>query len=106
MRVILDECLPRKLGRYLVNHEVKTVQAMGWSSFTNGELLSKIDGHFDVFLTIDTSLFFQQNIEKLPFALVTLRANTNQLEDLEPLVPNILKALEDIQAGQVVKIGV
>ena len=77
---------------------------MGWSNLFNGELLILMQGKFDVFLTIDGSLVFQQSIEDLPFALIVLSASTNQLEHLEPLVPLKLDALENIQPGHVVNI--
>lgn len=81
-----------------------TVQQMGWSSKSNGELLALMQRKFDIFLTIDGSLVFQQNLKDLPFGLIELSASTNQLEHLEPLVPSILDALETIRPGQVVKI--
>ena len=77
---------------------------MGWSSLSNGELLALIQKKFDVFITIDGSLVFQQNLKDLPFGLIILSAPTNQLEHLEPLVPSILDALEAIRPGQVVNI--
>ena len=81
-----------------------TVQEMGWSSLSNGELLALMQTKFDVFLTIDGSLVFQQSLKDLPFGLIVLSASTNQLEHLEPLVPSILNALEKIQPGEIVNI--
>ena len=78
---------------------------MAWSSLTNGDLLNLIQGKFNVFITIDGSIVFQQHLKDLSFALIVLSAPTNQLEHLEPLIPSILKALETIQPGQVVNIS-
>ena len=72
---------------------------------TNGERLPLIADKFDVFLTIDSSLVFQQSMKDLPFAWIILAAKTNQVEDLEPLVPEILKAMDSIQPGQVVNVA-
>lgn len=56
MRVLLDECLPRKLGRLLVGHEVTKVQQAGWAGLVNGRLLQQIDGSHDAFITVDRNL--------------------------------------------------
>ena len=72
---------------------------------TNGERLPLIADKLDVFLTIDSSLVFQQSMKDLPFAWIIRAAKTNQLEDLEPLVPEILKAMDSIQPGQVVNVA-
>ena len=104
MRVLLDECLPRRLGRLLAGHEVQTVQGMGWSSASNGEILERMAPDFDALVTMDASLVFQQDVRKLPFSVIVLSAKTNQLEDLQPLVPDVLRALHTIRPGQVAKV--
>jgi predicted nuclease of predicted toxin-antitoxin system len=104
MRVLLDECLPRKLGRLLADHEVQTVQQSGWSSLRNGELLDRASHQFDVLITIDSSIPFQQNLDTTRMALVVLSAQTNRIEDVAPLVPQILDALQTIKPGDVVRI--
>lgn len=101
MRVILDECLPRKLGLLLTGHDVTTVQRAGWAGVVNGKLLALIAGHYDAFITVDQNLPAQQNAATLPFGIVVLRSPTNQLPDLQPLVPQILAALGKLQPGQV-----
>lgn len=101
MRVLLDECLPRKLGRLLVWHEVSTVPEAGWAGVTNGKLLARIAGQFDAFITVDQNLPAQQNTSALPFGIIVLRSRTNQLTDLAPLVPKILTALPTLTPGQV-----
>jgi hypothetical protein len=101
MRVMLDECLPRKLGLLLTGHTVITVAQAGWAGIGNGRLLALISGHQDAFLTVDQNLPAQQNTAKLSFGIVVLRAPSNQLSDLQPLVPQILSALGKLRPGQV-----
>jgi predicted nuclease of predicted toxin-antitoxin system len=102
MRVILDECLPRRLGRELTDHLVSTVPQAGWAGISNGKLLARIAGNYDAFLTVDKNLSAQQQTAALPFGVVVLRAPSNRLEDLQPLVSAILAALTDLQPGSVV----
>lgn len=90
MRVILDECLPRRLGARLSEHAVTTVPQAGWAGVTNGELLSRIEGKFDAFVTIDRNLPSQQRLAARSFGVVVLRAVSNRTEDLLPFVPDIL----------------
>lgn len=63
MRILLDECLPRKLKKDLIGHDVLTVPEMGWRGVKNGELLRRAKNSFDVFVTIDQGLQYQQNLE-------------------------------------------
>ena len=67
MKVLLDECVPRKLKREIANHEVVTVTEHGWSGIVNGELLKLAETEFDIFLTVDQNLSFQQNLKKLQY---------------------------------------
>ena len=101
MRVLLDECVDWRLGRELASHDVKTARQMGWTAVKNGELLGLASAHFDVFVTVDRNLFFQQDILSFPIAVVVLQARTNRLADLRPLVPRLLSALEARQPGTV-----
>lgn len=95
MRVLLDECLPARLGRELPGHEVETVPRAAWSGIKNGELLRLIvkSGKFDVFVTMDKSLPHQQRIKSLPLAVVILRAASNSFEHTRPLMPEFLRRL-------------
>lgn len=104
MRVLLDECLPRRLRRSLQGHEVITVVEAGWGGKLNGELLRAIAGKVDAFVTIDKNLTHQQNLKSITFGIVVLMAE-NRLASLLPLAPKILAALQDLKAGQVVKVG-
>ncbi len=101
MRVLLDECLPRRLGAELVGHTVTTVQRAGWAGLVNGALLAQIDGAFDAFITIDRNMPAQQRLNGRSFGVIVLRARSNRLQSLRPLVPEILAALETLSAGQI-----
>lgn len=102
MHVLLDECLPRRLAAELTGHLVSTVQQAGWAGVSNGKLLALIANHYDAFLTVDKNLPAQQKTAALSFGVIVLRAPTNQLSDLRPLVPQILTALATLQPGTVV----
>jgi hypothetical protein len=102
MRVILDECLPRRLGLELSGHLVSTLSYAGWAGTTNGELLVRIQGNYDAFITVDKNLPAQQDTSTLSFGVVVLRAFSNKLDDLKPLVRQILAALSSLRPGQVV----
>ena len=100
MRVVLDECLPKRLTGELRGHEARTVQQMGWSGISNGKLLSLLRGRFDVFITVDSNLAYQQNLSTLPVAVVVLRAPSNKMEDLRPLLPRLLATLAVVKLGE------
>ena len=99
MRVLLDECIDWRLGRELASHEVKTARQMGWTTLKNGELLALASAQFDVFVTVDRNLSFQQDIVSFSIAVVVLQARTNRLADLRPLVPSLLSAIEATPSG-------
>ncbi len=105
MRVLLDEDLPRRLGALLVGHEVSTVQRSGWSGVKNGKLLALAGLTFDVFLTMDGNLEFQQNLAALPVAVLVVAAVSNRMEHLVPLVPGILNELEHISPKSLQRVG-
>ena len=93
MRVLLDECLPKRLKREIVGHDVKTAPEMGWASKRNGELLALAVSEFDAFLTADRNLSYQQDVSAFDIAVVVLAARSNRLDDLRPLVPQLLELL-------------
>ncbi len=105
MKVLLNECLPRKLKHALSNHDVTTVPEAGWAGKKNGELLRLMAGAFDVFVTIDGNLHAQQNLSAHPVAFVLLRAAENTLATLKPLMADVEQALASIQPGHVVVVG-
>ncbi|MBM4256458.1 MAG: hypothetical protein FJ147_11265 [Deltaproteobacteria bacterium] len=105
MRVLLDECVPRKLRRELSRHEVKTVVEMQWVGTKNGALLRRAAAEFDVLLTVDQGIPYQQNLEGLSLAWVMLKAQSNDINDLRPLMPEVLRVLATIQPRQVVYVS-
>lgn len=96
MRILLDEDLPRRLGRLLTDHEAETVTRCGWSGVKNGKLLALAATKFDVFLTMDQNIEFQQNLATLPVAILVVEDVSNRIEHLQPLVPEILRELNHI----------
>ena len=105
MRVLLDECLPRRLRIELAGHEVSTVPEMGWAGVKNGELLQRAAGHFDVFLTVDGSIKYQQNVAALGIFVVALRGKQQRRYALMPLMPAVRDAFHDVEPGRIVEIG-
>lgn len=105
MRVLLDECLPKRLTRELRGHEARTVQQMGWSGISNGRLLSLIRGQFDALITVDSNLAFQQNLSTLPVAVVVLCAPSNKIEDIRPLLPSLLATLDSLKPCELRVVG-
>ena len=105
MRILLDESLPRPLGRLLIGHDVSTVAGEGWTSLTNGALVRQAAERFDVLVTADQNIEFQQNLATLPLAIVVLVAESNRLESLEPLVPLALEALKSLKPRTLLRVG-
>ena len=105
MRILLDEQLPRQLAPYLIGHEVRTVKEQAWAGLKNGALLTEAEAAgFPVLLTGDQNLEYQQNLSKRRLGVVVLCAVSNALEDLLPLLPAVLMAIETVQPGQVVRV--
>ena len=101
-RILLDECIDRRLAREISGHEVKTAPEMDWAGLDNGELLARAEKEFDVFITVDRNLTFQQNLPKFDIAVLVLCTRTNRLKDLIPLVSKIIDALNNPQRGKAV----
>ena len=93
MRILFDECVPKRLRNHLSGHEVKTVPEAGWAGIKNGELLKKAAGNFDVLITVDRNLAFQQNPSSLTIPVILVHGKTNKRQDLEPRMPALLKLL-------------
>ncbi|MBL8231362.1 MAG: DUF5615 family PIN-like protein [Bryobacterales bacterium] len=105
MKILIDENLPRKIAAHLNGHECRTVVECGWPGKKNGELLALADPLFDVLLTLDKNLPYQQNLDSVRLAVLVIHAYSNRLADLLPLVPDCLEALAVIQPRQVVRVG-
>ena len=101
MKVLLDECIDRRLAEEIKGHEVVTVPQAGWAGIENGELLRRAQGQIDVFVTGDRNLSFQQYLPQFSLAVIVLQAPTNRLSDLRPLVPELLRILATAPRGQV-----
>jgi hypothetical protein len=93
------------LARDIVGHEVKTARDMAWTTIANGRLLTLASQRSDVFVTVDRNLSFQQNLSSFPIAIIVLRARTNRLADLRPLVPALLATLAAAPLGIATVIG-
>jgi predicted nuclease of predicted toxin-antitoxin system len=93
VRLLLDECIDRRLAREFIGYEVKTVPQMGWAGIKNSQLLALAEAEFDVFITVDRNLSFQQNLPQFDMAVIVLHTFSNRLADLKPLAPKILDAL-------------
>ncbi len=105
MRILLDESIPKKLGFLLTGHYVRTVQQMGWTGLLNGELLRVGSVDFDVLVSGDQNMAYQQNSERLPIAVVVLVANNNKLESFQPLVPRLLALMTTIEPCRFYRVG-
>ncbi len=105
MRILLDESLPIELRDELPLHAIRSVQEMGWSALKNGELLRRAAAQFDVFVTADQNLQYQQNLQSLPIAVAVLVATNNRIQSLRPLVPELLSALASVQPRTIFRVG-
>jgi predicted nuclease of predicted toxin-antitoxin system len=105
MRALLDEQLPADLARSLPGHQVDTVASCGWAGVKNGELLRRASGNYDVFITMDRGIEYQQNLTTLTFAVLLLRAPSNRMRHLQPLIPEILATLPELGPGQFRSVG-
>jgi len=103
MKIILDENLPKPLKEIFPGHEVATVQEQGLSGTINGELLAHMEGMFDVFITADKNLRYQQNLSGRILAIIELP--TNRLPLLRPMFSRIAAAVELIKPGKYVELS-
>lgn len=105
MRILLDESLPQRLSGEFRGHAVQTVAAKGWSGLKNGDILRVAAPEFDVFITADQNLQFQQNLSALPLAVIVLVAPNTKLETLRPLIPEVLARLASLTPRTLTRIG-
>jgi predicted nuclease of predicted toxin-antitoxin system len=105
MKVLIDENLPRKLAGHLKGHECRTVAECGWAGKKNGELLSLAEPQSDVLLTLDKNIPYQQDLQLGRIAILIVRAPSNRIQDLLPVIPDCLVALQSIESGHVVRVG-
>ena len=102
MKLLLDECVTNYLKPDLVGHEVSTIDEAGFKGLKNGKLLAAASPVFDVLVTVDQNLRFQQNIKNFDIAILVLRAFRSTYPKLKPLVPKALEELESISAGDII----
>ena len=105
MRLLLDECTPRRLGASLAPHEVSHVTKLGWSGVKNGALLASMRGAgFAGLITSDRNFSFQQSIASSGVFIIVLIARSNEINELRLLAPEILRTLEFAQPGQAYRV--
>ncbi|MCA1615628.1 MAG: hypothetical protein LC800_16310 [Acidobacteria bacterium] len=105
MRVLLDECVTRYLKRDFAGHETLTVDEAGFKGLKNGRLLQAASGRFDVLLTVDQNLQYQQNLKISAIAIIVLKAERSTYPMLKPLMPQVLESLEKIRPGEIVVVS-
>jgi predicted nuclease of predicted toxin-antitoxin system len=107
MKVLIDECAPKVLKAFFAKHghESLTVQEAGWAGKQNGELLKLAETGFDVLITVDTNLRYQQNLEGRRIAVVILQSSSNRLDHLRQYFPACVLAIEKIKPGEIVQVG-
>jgi predicted nuclease of predicted toxin-antitoxin system len=104
MKLLLDECTPKRLTVDFTGHDVQTVEQTGLKGLKNGALLQQASSEFDVLITVDQNIPFQQHAANLGIAVVILKARSNRYSDLRTLVPQALEILRAIKAGEIVTI--
>jgi hypothetical protein len=106
MKLLLDECVPRKLKESFLGHDCRCVAEEGWAGKKNGELLALAEkSGFHVFLTLDRGIEYQQNLKPRNIAVLLIRTKSNRLVDLLLHVPEILRVIDTLQLGQLVRLG-
>lgn len=105
MKVLLDECVTRYLKRDFGGHEVLTVEEAGFKGLTNGRLLQTASGQYDVLVTVDQNLQYQQNLKTLAIAIIVLKAKRSTYPMLKPLMPQVIETLEKITSGEIIVIS-
>ena len=104
MKLLLDECVTRYVKRDLTGHVVFTVEEAGLKGLKNGDLLDAASGNFDVLLTVDKSIPYQQNTTGLQIAIIILASHSNAYPSIKPLLPKVVEALKRIGPGKIVRI--
>jgi hypothetical protein len=105
VRVLLDENLPHDPISELRGHDVATVQGLGWAGVKNGELLRRAAGQVDAFLTMDRKLEYEHDLSILSFGVVVIRARSNRVQELQPLMGTVREAIGRIRPGKVERVG-
>jgi len=106
MRLLLDECVPRRLRKDFIGHEVTTIEQAGFKGLKNGKLLKQASKLFDILITVDKHIEYQQNKAELPMSVLILAARSNRYESLLPLLPKALDSIKQISKAVIIKIEV
>lgn len=104
-KLLLDECVPKKLIRYFPEHEIKTVGQMKWNGKKNGELLSRAEQEFDVLITVDKNIKYQQNFINYQISLIVLDVTNTHLDSIIPLIEDIRGKVQEIQIHEIIIIS-
>jgi hypothetical protein len=106
MRVLIDECIDERLRHEFPGHDCQTARYANLAGFKNGELLSAAEAAgFEVIITVDREIPYQQNMKTRAIGILILCATTNRLVDLQKLVPSAQSALGSIQPGEVIRVS-
>jgi hypothetical protein len=98
MKILLDECVTKRLKPYLTEFEVFTVSQLKWNGIKNGKLMALcVNNNFDVLLTIDKNLMFQQKVDKHKLTIVVLNSFTSKIEELILFVPSFKKQIDKLE---------
>jgi len=106
LRVLLDECIDARFAPHVVGFDTQTVLGKGWSGISNGKLLALAQAEFNVFVTVDKNLSFQQHLPKFSIAVILIHCKSNRVQDLLEVLPNLLAAIPTAPAGQVTRVAV
>jgi hypothetical protein len=105
MRILIDECIDERFRNALTGHDCQTARYAGFAGLKNGDLLKAAEAaQFDVFLTVDQGIEYQQNLTAQKMAIIIPRAKSNRLKDLLPFLPSCLAHLESLRPGQIVSV--
>ena len=104
MRLLLDECTPRRLRRGFPGHMVSTIEEAGLKGLKNGALLRAASLHFDVLVTVDKNIEYQQNLDTLPMTILILSVLNSRFQSIAPLLPKALESLGSLSGHKIIKI--
>jgi hypothetical protein len=105
LKVLLDECVDARFAPHVTGFDTQTVLAKGWSGISNGKLLALAQAEFDVFVTVDKNLSFQQHLPKFSIAVILIHCKSNRVQDLLSLLPELLEAIPKAPKSQVSHVG-
>ncbi len=101
MKILLDECITKRLKLHLKDFEVFSVHELNLSGIKNGKLMAYCsENNFNILLTIDKNLMFQQNLEKYKVSIVVLNSKTSKIEELITFLPNFISKVSSFEEHQ------